>query len=765
MTDDSATLDVAGDTPAVEGTATPQPAQETTHRLMAFLANARSRGAIGHAETPDPPPAPTSNGAPAVAPDHRRDAAPGPREAAPETRPVAEIDTHAVAAVGLPTGASPRAQPDPVRVPPPTLRHDVDAPAPTPALAHPADTSPLDDALGDETVGHTRSPKPAARAATGPTAPLSASPPTGTGRPGSPHLGAMLIERQLVTPDQLRQAMERHKRTRRRLGRVLVEMGFTTPEAVLDTLSAQLGVPSTRVNSYTVNPDAVRSLSEKVARKHMAFPLLHVGSTLVVAIASPKDLGALDDLRFASGCSIQMMVAMETEIQAALDKYYGSTFLSTTDTEETGNVVIDVPGPQLDLHDETTQRSAVSLVDRIIAKAASDRASDIHLEPSKSALRVRFRIDGTFREVAQLLLALAPAVIARIKVLSGMDIAEHRLPQDGRFSATIGGRGLDMRSSTYPTIWGEKAVLRLLDRTSLQLSLDALMPSPTLEQFRELICRPEGILLVTGPTGSGKTSTLYAALAEIAEKGKNIMTLEDPVEFWLPGINQGQTNHKSGFTFARGMRAILRQDPDVIMVGEIRDSETMETAIEASLTGHLVLSTLHTNSAVATVARLVEMGLEPYLLASAVAGILAQRLVRKICDRCRESIPTPRALGRLFRDDTPPQVYRGAGCDDCHGTGFLGRQGIYELLVMTDELRGLMHDRVSEVELTEMATRLGLTTLRDACLTRAADGTTTVEEVIRVTMAGRNEEEDTDNTEFPVPSPPTGSGRSEAEPR
>jgi type IV pilus assembly protein PilB len=532
---------------------------------------------------------------------------------------------------------------------------------------------------------------------------------------------------------------------------VLVELGFMTEESVLDVLSAQLGVPSTRVNSYTVNPDAVQCLSEKVARKHMAFPLLKVGSTLVVAIASPTNLHALDDLRFASGCGIHLMVAMETEIQSALDKYYGNTF-GPADNEEVGTVVIDIPGPQLDLHDEVGQRSAVSLVNRIIAKAVVDRASDIHLEPSKNSLRVRFRIDGTFHEVAQLLLALAPAVLARIKVLSAMDIAEHRLPQDGRFSATVSRRGLDVRTSTYPTIWGEKAVLRLLDRTRLQLSIDGLMPPPPAEAFRELINRPEGILLVTGPTGSGKTSTLYAALAEIAEKGKNIITIEDPVEYWLPGVNQGQTNHKSGFTFARGMRAILRQDPDVIMVGEIRDSETLETAIEAALTGHLVMSTLHTNSAMATVARLLEMGLEPYLLASAVTGILAQRLVRRICERCKEPIPTPLELRHLFQGEVPATIYRGIGCDDCRGTGFLGRQGIFELLVLTDELRVMMHERASEIELTEVAKRSGMTTLRDACLARVADGTTTLEEVIRVTKAGRDD--GTQKTPAPKSSTP-----------
>ena len=448
-----------------------------------------------------------------------------------------------------------------------------------------------------------------------------------------------------------------------------------------------------------------------------------------------------------------MMVAMETEIQAALDKYYGNTF-GPSEAEEVGSVVIDIQGPQLDLHDEAAERSAVSLVDRIIAKAASDRASDIHLEPGKTNLRVRFRIDGTFHDVAQLLLlAVAPAVLARIKVLSAMDITEHRLPQDGRFSATVSGKGLDVRTSTFPTIWGEKAVLRLLDRTMLQLSIGGLVPSPTLEIFRDLICRPDGIILVTGPTGSGKTSTLYASLAEIAETGKNIITIEDPVEYWLPGVNQGQTNHKAGFTFARGMRAILRQDPDVIMVGEIRDTETMETAIEAALTGHQVLSTLHTSSAVGTVTRLLEMGVEPFLLASAIRGIVAQRLVRKICEQCKEPMPTPDSLKHLFEDDVPTQIFHGVGCEECRGTGYRGRQGIYELLVLNDRLRTLMLERATEIQMNEMAKRSGMTSLRDASMARVVDGTTIVEEVVRVTMAA--DEDSADKPETPPSSSST----------
>ena len=428
------------------------------------------------------------------------------------------------------------------------------------------------------------------------------------------------------------------------------------------------------------------------------------------------------------------MVALETEILAALDRYYGNQWV-LNDQDESSVVVIDLPGPQLDLHDEVGERSAVTLVERIIARASAERASDIHLEPMKTSLRVRFRVDGTFHDVAHLLLALSPAVLARVKVLAGMDIADHRLPQDGRFSATVSG--LDIRASTYPTIWGEKAVLRLLDRSTLKLQLDGVgLSGQLLASFRDLVLRPEGIILVTGPTGSGKTSTLYAALAELAETGRNIITIEDPVEYWLQGGNQGQTNHKAGFTFARGLRAILRQDPDVIMVGEIRDPETLETAIEASLTGHTVLSTLHTISATATVTRLLEMGLEPYLLAAAVSGISAQRLVRRICTMCRKPVPTPERLRSLFSEGAPAQLYRGAGCPDCRGTGFLGRLAVHELLVMTDELRGLMHERASEADVLEAAKRGGMIPLREACIARVRDGDTTFEEVLRVTTKG-----------------------------
>jgi type IV pilus assembly protein PilB len=557
-------------------------------------------------------------------------------------------------------------------------------------------------------------------------------------------LGRILRDRNLITEAQLDAAIERQKRAGKRLGQVLVDLGYTTPDAILAALSEQLGVPTTRVNAYTVNPEATGALPEKVARKHTAFPLTKVGTTLVVAIATPKDLIALDDLRFASGCEIQTVLALEDEITSAIDCYYrdewlpGRTGDAASEIVVKSDIVIESVTSPLAIKDPAAERSAVRLVERIIARSASESASDIHFEPMPEDLRIRLRVDGTFHKIAHLLPALAPAVIARIKVLAGMDIAEHRLPQDGRFSASVGRRHLDLRCSTYPTVYGEKVVLRVLDRAGLQLQLDGLgMTGRVLEGYREIVRRPEGIVLITGPTGSGKTSTLYATLAELVETGKNIMTIENPVEYAVAGINQGQTNEKAGFTFAKGLRALLRQDPDVIMVGEIRDLETLETAIEASLTGHLVLSTLHTNSAVATVARLMEMGLEGYLLASSVLGIVAQRLVRRICPTCRAEVAMPAGLRHLFRDGEPRTLFRGVGCQDCRGTGFRGRMGIYEYLEMSQTLRELVLERASEARLAEVSREQGMKTLREECLALVVDGQTTLEEVLRVTQERR----------------------------
>jgi type IV pilus assembly protein PilB len=574
-------------------------------------------------------------------------------------------------------------------------------------------------------------------------------------------LGAMLLQRKFITAEQLQAAIEQQKLTGRRLGNVLVSMGFTTPDAVLGALSLQLGVPAARLNGYTVHQDAVSALPEKVARKHLAFPLVKVGCTLKVAVASPNDLAALDDIRFASGCRIETVVALEDEIREAFDRYYTGEGLPKEGEEASDLIIVETPSMDrrdatqserrrsgsgrrvTDLvsadggaYDEETERSAVRVVERILIRAIAENASDIHFEPMEEVLRVRCRVDGTFRDIAYLSAAIAPAILARIKVLSGMDIAEHRLPQDGRFSVVSNAHPLDLRASSYPTLYGEKVVLRLLDHSQLALRLDRIgMNEQVLKSFGDMIRRPQGMILITGPTGSGKSSTLYAALATLVETGRNVITIEDPVEYAIAGANQGQTNDKAGFTFAKGLRAILRQDPDVIMVGEVRDSETLGTAIEASLTGHLVLTTLHTNSAVSTIARLMEMELEPYLLVAGVQGIVAQRLVRQICRTCSEAFPTPAGVLHLFPDNPPPLLHRGKGCKDCHGTGYRGRIGIFELLPMSDALRDLVLARASEAKLVEAAQRLGMITLRDECLACVRTGDTTLEELVRITVA------------------------------
>jgi type IV pilus assembly protein PilB len=577
-------------------------------------------------------------------------------------------------------------------------------------------------------------------------------------RPEGDRLGAILLRGDVITAEQLDSALEQQKKTRRRIGHVLIDMAITTKDAVLGALGLQLGLPTATINAYTIDSTAIKALPEKVARLHSAFPVAKVGTTLTVAVATPLNLQAVDDLRFASGCEVRMVIALEDEIQAALDRYYQSDYLpyqlETAQDAVTVEAFVERRDPTrpdrregrgggrraTDLDDpdeisEAAERSAVTVLNRLLARASTDGASDIHVEPMQDLLRVRMRVDGAFRDVGLFPPTLAAALAARIKVLAGMDIAEHRLPQDGRFTATVGDKRMDLRTATYPTLYGEKLVLRILDRSQFRVTLQGMgMRGRTLELFRDLVRRPEGMLLITGPTGSGKTSTLYGALAELVETNRHIITVEDPVEYAMPGIVQGQTNEKTGFTFARGLRAILRQDPDVIMVGEIRDSETLQTALEASLTGHLVLSTLHTNSAVATPARLLDMGAEPYLLSSSLLGVLAQRLVRRICPTCRVQIPLPSGVTHLFVRDPPEHLYRGKGCGDCRGSGYRGRFAIHELLVMDQQLRDLVLERAPESRIADVAWRNGTAFLREACLQHVIDGDTTLEEVMRVTQ-------------------------------
>jgi type IV pilus assembly protein PilB len=594
------------------------------------------------------------------------------------------------------------------------------------------------------------------RSASSRPAKVSSPPPVASGGRAGIALGQVLLERNLITAHQLAVAIEHQRTSNKRIGQVLLDLGFTTPDVILGALSIQLGVPAARLNDFSVSSAAVQALPEKLARKHNAVPLQKVGQLLQVAIAKPNDLATLDDLRFACGCQIQTFVALESEIATALDRFYGGATLDAQVNDDSDGLALETvtierrdleradrrqsPGRRKtdandDVFDPATEETAVRTVDRILARAASAGASDIHLERTAQNLRVRLRVDGTFLDLGYISAAVAPAICARLKVLAGMDIAEHRLPQDGRLSVNIGSRRLDFRASTYPTIHGEKLVMRVLDQSALKLELSALgMRAPLLDDFRDIIRKPEGLILITGPTGSGKTSTLYAALSELVETGKNITTIENPVEYELPGTNQGQINEKAGFTFAKGVRAVLRQDPDVIMVGEIRDSDTLTAAVEASLTGHLVFSTLHTNSALGSITRLLDMGIEPYFLAAGVQAIVAQRLVRRICAHCQTDLPVPSGVRHLFGDDIPESLRRGVGCPECRGTGFSGRIGIYEMVRMTMELRELVLARAPEHALLAAARKNDMSTLREQCLARVREGLTTLEEVVRVTQ-------------------------------
>lgn len=554
------------------------------------------------------------------------------------------------------------------------------------------------------------------------------------GAGSSAQLCEFLIKDGLISTANLAAAQERSRRTGQRVVAALIAINAVTEDAVLACLSARMGVAATRLNVYTIDSSAIQALPEKVARRHLVFPLVKIDGLLVVATAGPKNLAALDDLRFGSGCHVRLVPALEEEILTALDRYYGEDAWNSKLPEPSDQVVIEATPADRDVRDVEAERSAESIVERIIARSVTEGASDIHLDPAPPVLRVRIRVDGNFQELTNLPVGLAPAVLSRIKVLGGMDISEKRLPQDGRFSAAVGTRRIDLRAATYPTVHGERGVLRILDQSGSRFDLVTMgMPESVTREYRELTRRPEGMILITGPTGSGKTSTLYATLTEAVDLNKNIVTVENPVEYSIAGINQGQTNDKAGFTFAHGLRAILRQDPDIIMVGEIRDTETLRTAIEASLTGHLVFSTLHTNSAIGTVARLQEMGLEPYVLASSVLAIMSQRLVRRICPMCKKSFPRTAGAGAAF-PGLPDTLYRGTGCHECRGTGYRGRVGLYELVRMTEELRELILARASEGKLMQSALAAGTKTLRDDGIARILAGDTTVEEVFRVTQ-------------------------------
>ena len=557
-------------------------------------------------------------------------------------------------------------------------------------------------------------------------------------------VGDLLVKTGLITSEQLDEATEQQKAQGGTLGSHLVNMGLISEEDFVQTISDQYRIPVVQLEDYDIDEDVISLIPQNVAQKHSVLPLLKKASSLTVAMVDPSNVVALNDIKFITGLDIQVVIAPESQIKAEQEKLYeGQVSYDNIlgDMEEHDVEVVDT-NENVDLNElerATEDAPVVKLVNAILTDAIKKRASDIHIEPYEKVFRVRFRIDGVLYEIMKPPPKLKNAITSRLKIMADLDIAERRLPQDGRIKLKLGAnKEMDFRVNVLPTLFGEKVVLRLLDKSNLQLDMTKLgfLPSQ-LEHFKEAISKPYGMVLVTGPTGSGKTTSLYSALADLNKTTTNISTAEDPVEFNLAGINQAQMHDDIGFNFASALRAFLRQDPDVIMVGEIRDYETAEIAIKASLTGHLVLSTLHTNDAPSTVSRMLNMGVEPFLVASSINLILAQRLARRICNNCCQDVKVnPEILvniGIPAAEARHVQVKQGDGCDKCAGTGYKGRVALYEVMPMQEELKEFVLNGASTAELKREAVRLGMMTLRASGLHFLKEGITTVEEVLRVT--------------------------------
>jgi len=558
-------------------------------------------------------------------------------------------------------------------------------------------------------------------------------------------IGKYLVDKGLINEQQLKEAYEEQQRTGKKIGDVLISLGFVKDADIARALSNQLGFSFIDLRTYQIDRAAVRLITPHIARRLHAIPLFMIANSLTVAMSNPLDVAAIDELERLTGMSIDPVIATDSAIEEAINTYYGKTSassarraeISASGAKEQSEKPRDEEIPNLIR--EATQASVIKLVDDLIADAVHREASDIHIEPQERDFYCRYRVDGMLQQPTMLDRGLQSAVISRIKIMANIDIAEKRLPQDGRVQTSVEGRAIDLRVATFPTIYGEHIAIRILDKSAGIFSLDQLgLSAGILRQFRKIIKRPYGIVLVTGPTGSGKTTTLYSALHAINDTKKNIITLEDPVEYTIPGIHQSQVNVKAGLTFAAGLRSIVRSDPDVIMIGEIRDRETADIAIHAALTGHLVFSTLHTNDAPSACARLVDIGVEPYLVASSVTAILAQRLVRKLCGKCRKEYePTGAEEELLINAGNDKKkiksLFKESGCKECLQTGLKGRIGIYELLVPSDPIKELIVKKSPAHEIADLAKRDGMVPLREDGIAKVISGITSLSEVLRVT--------------------------------
>ncbi len=553
-------------------------------------------------------------------------------------------------------------------------------------------------------------------------------------KPKRERLGKILIASRIISEEQLEEALDRQRETGESLGRVLVDMKMVSEGALTSILAQQIGLKYVDLANYDVDIAASSLIDAEVARRYTLVPLGFDGDRLAVAMADPTNVFALDDIRIMTGMEIEPMVATKEDIMAAINRYChsGATMDFSADDmrEELGEVSEDM---------ETDNAPIVKYVNLLISEAVNDRASDVHIEPMENDVRVRFRIDGVLHEIRRNPRQIHSGVVARIKVMADMNIAEKRLPQDGRASVDIRGKPIDIRVASLPTIHGEKLVMRILDKSSSLMSLEELgFSEDILEVYSRSFRKPYGTIMVTGPTGSGKTTTLYATLNVLNSIKQNIITVEDPIEYRLPLINQVQVNYKAGLTFASALRSILRCDPDIVMIGEIRDPESAQIAIESALTGHLVLSTLHTNDAPSALTRLLEMGIEPFLIASAVDCVSSQRLARKLCTRCKEPYePDPEFLEKVgfeWEDGQERVLYRARGCPACNNTGFKGRIGVYEVLEITENIEHLVSRNAPHVEISEMARSEGMRTMREEGFVKVREGVTSIEEVLRVIM-------------------------------
>ena len=570
----------------------------------------------------------------------------------------------------------------------------------------------------------------------------------------SQRLGDLLVREKIITSDQLDKALkaQREAGPNSRLGSTLVHLGFVSDEEVTNFLSRQYGVPAINLQYFEIDSSVVKLITEETAKRYQILPLSRVGASLTIAMVDPTNVFAMDDIKFMTGFNIEPVVASESAIVEAIEKAYGGSQQEENVDEllasmgEEADVELQADQEEMDLNElekSADEAPIVKLVNIIMTDAVKRGASDIHIEPYEKEYRVRFRIDGVLAHIMSPPMKLKDAITSRIKIMAKMDISEKRLPQDGRImlKMQIGGKKkqLDFRVNCLPTLWGEKVVMRLLDKENLRLDMTKLGFEPeSLEKFQRAVLKPYGMVLVTGPTGSGKTNTLYSSVSLLNKPDTNIITAEDPVEFQLHGVNQVQMKESIGLNFAAALRAFLRQDPNVILVGEIRDFETAEIAIKAALTGHLVLSTLHTNGAPETISRLMNMGIEPFLVATAVHLICAQRLIRRICSECKEEVPLPPQAkleaGFTLEESKTVKIYKGKGCSNCNGTGYKGRAGLYEVMEVDDEIRELILIGASAVELKKKAIERGMITLRRSGLVKVKDGVTTLEEVGRETL-------------------------------